>query len=131
MYVNIEVNGRVIQAMLDTGATNNFMARREADRLRLNLLESTSMINAVNSGAMPAHGVLETILKIKPDVMVEVLDEVGAVLEEFYDVMLAELPRKLPPRRTIDHWIDLEAGAKPPAQAPYMMAPLELAELRK
>ncbi|TXG51266.1 hypothetical protein EZV62_023790 [Acer yangbiense] len=73
----------------------------------------------------------ESLCFIKPDVMVEVPDEVGAVLDEFSDVMPAELPRELPLRRTTNHWIDLEIGIKPPAQAPYRMASCELAELRK
>ncbi|KAK3188823.1 hypothetical protein Dsin_028384 [Dipteronia sinensis] len=64
MYVNVEVNGRVIQAMMDAGATNNFVAQREADRLGLNLLESTSKIKAVNSGAMPVRGVARNITEI-------------------------------------------------------------------
>ncbi|KAL0307330.1 UNVERIFIED_CONTAM: hypothetical protein Sradi_6150300 [Sesamum radiatum] len=42
-----------------------------------------------------------------------------------------KLPKKLPPRRAIDHAIELEPGARSPAQAPYRMAPVELAELRK
>ncbi|KAL5744083.1 hypothetical protein ACOSQ2_027199 [Xanthoceras sorbifolium] len=42
MYVTAQVNGRDVWAMLDTGATNNFVARREAYRLGLNLLGSTS-----------------------------------------------------------------------------------------
>ena len=56
---------------------------------------------------------------------------VHKVLEEFKDVMPAELPKRLPPRREVDHAIELEPGAKPPAFAPYRMAPLELEELRK
>ncbi|KAK2660376.1 hypothetical protein Ddye_006909 [Dipteronia dyeriana] len=58
IYVNMEVNGRVIQAMLNTGAPNNFMAQRETDKLGLNMLESTSKIKAVNYGAMPVRGVV-------------------------------------------------------------------------
>ncbi|KAI5656492.1 hypothetical protein M9H77_25285 [Catharanthus roseus] len=42
-----------------------------------------------------------------------------------------ELPKKLPPRREVDHQIELEPGAKPPAMSPYRMAPPELAELKK
>ncbi|KAL0345857.1 UNVERIFIED_CONTAM: RNA-directed DNA polymerase [Sesamum radiatum] len=42
-----------------------------------------------------------------------------------------ELPKKLPPRRAIDHAIELVPGARPPSQAPYRIAPAELAELRK
>ena len=56
---------------------------------------------------------------------------IKAVLEEYKDVMPTELPKKLPPKRDVDHHIELEPGAKPPAMAPYRMAPPELAELRK
>lgn len=42
-----------------------------------------------------------------------------------------ELPPVLPPRRVIDHEIELVPGAKPPTRAPYRMAPPELAELRR
>lgn len=45
--------------------------------------------------------------------------------------MPPQLPRALPPRRTIDHQIELVPGARPPAKAPYRMAPVELEELRK
>ncbi|KAL0554728.1 hypothetical protein IC582_008656 [Cucumis melo] len=41
------------------------------------------------------------------------------------------LPKSLPPRRMIDHEIELVPGAKPPAKNAYRMAPPELAELRK
>ncbi|KAI4297964.1 hypothetical protein L6164_037817 [Bauhinia variegata] len=51
------------------------------------------------------------------------------VLEENQDP--PELAKKLPPRREVDHKIEFEAGARPPAMAPYRMAPPELEELRK
>ncbi|KAK0606499.1 hypothetical protein LWI29_038387 [Acer saccharum] len=44
--------------------------------------------------------------------------------------MPQELPKKLPPRREVDHQIELELDAKPSAMAPYRMAPPELEELR-
>ncbi|KAL0423697.1 UNVERIFIED_CONTAM: hypothetical protein Sradi_0904500 [Sesamum radiatum] len=74
---------------------------------------------------------LAALIEIKPDVVQEVPDEVAELLQEFKDVFPPELPKKLPPRRAIDHAIELEPGARPPAQAPYRMAPAELAELRK
>ncbi|GJT45452.1 hypothetical protein Tco_0954167 [Tanacetum coccineum] len=46
-------------------------------------------------------------------------------------MMPKELPKKLPPRREVDHTIELETGSKPPAKAPYRMPPPELEELRK
>ena len=45
--------------------------------------------------------------------------------------MPPELPKKLPPRRDIDHKIELRPGTVAPAQAPYHMAPKEFVELRK
>lgn len=37
-----------------------------------------------------------------------------AVLADYKDVMPKELPKKLPPRREVDHRIELEPNAKPP-----------------
>lgn len=58
-------------------------------------------------------------------------NEIVSILDEFTDVMPPELPKKLPPRRGVDHAIELEPGAKPPAMVPYRMAPPELDELKK
>ncbi|XP_068648118.1 uncharacterized protein [Aristolochia californica] len=57
--------------------------------------------------------------------------EVEKVLSEFKDVMLPELPKRLPPRREVDHQIELEPGSRPPVLAPYRMSPPELEELRR
>ncbi|KAL0451423.1 UNVERIFIED_CONTAM: Transposon Tf2-12 polyprotein [Sesamum latifolium] len=53
------------------------------------------------------------------------------LLKEFEDVVPDELPRKLPPKRAVDHEIELVPGTKPPARAPYRMSQPELVELRK
>ncbi|KAA0060640.1 uncharacterized protein E6C27_scaffold22G005260 [Cucumis melo var. makuwa] len=57
--------------------------------------------------------------------------EIMRMLEKYRDVMPDSLPKSLPPRRMIDHEIELVPGAKPPAKNAYRMAPPELAELRK
>ncbi|CAN6710507.1 unnamed protein product [Malus baccata var. baccata] len=57
--------------------------------------------------------------------------QVEDVLVEFANVMPKELPKKLPPRREVDHAIELEPGAKPLSKSPYRMSPPELEELRK
>ena len=219
MYLKVMVNGHAVQAMLDTGATNNFVSQRLVGSLGLTVSKCSSKIKAVNSGAQPIQGTAHSLLKvgrweqecsfmavplddfdlilgieffvkakavamphlrglfitdeacpdfipvtferqkagksiisaaqlksgmkrgettmlaalveIKADQVVEVPDCVAKVLSEFDNVMPPELPKKLPPRRNIDHKIELEPGARPPARAPYRMAPLELAELRK
>ncbi|KAL0437389.1 UNVERIFIED_CONTAM: RNA-directed DNA polymerase [Sesamum radiatum] len=53
------------------------------------------------------------------------------LLKEFEDVMLEELPWKLPPKRAVDHEIELVSGTTPPARAPYRMTQPELVELMK
>ncbi|CAM8918500.1 unnamed protein product [Rhodiola kirilowii] len=62
---------------------------------------------------------------------VEMPKEVATFLEEFKDVLPNELPKKLPPRREVDHVIELEPGSKPPTMGAYRMALPEFAELRR
>ena len=57
--------------------------------------------------------------------------QIEVVLKRYGDVMPDQLSKALPPRRKIDHQIELVSRAKLPARAPYRMAPPELAELRK
>ncbi|XP_039017075.1 uncharacterized protein LOC120147894 [Hibiscus syriacus] len=56
---------------------------------------------------------------------------VQEVLRDFEDVMLDELPKELPPRRSVDHEIELIPRVKPLAKFSYRMSPPKLAELRK
>ena len=60
-----------------------------------------------------------------------VLEEIKEVINSYVDIMPESLPQTLPPRRGIDHEIELLPGVKPPAKNAYRMAPPELAELRK
>ncbi|XP_074271455.1 uncharacterized protein LOC141595390 [Silene latifolia] len=48
---------------------------------------------------------------------------VQEVLEDNKDVMPDQLPMSLPPRRLVDHQIELIPGTIPPARGPYRMAP--------
>jgi hypothetical protein len=52
------------------------------------------------------------------------------VLEEFLDVMPKELPEDLPPRRQVDHAIEVMPKMAPPAKAPYRMSHEEFKELK-
>lgn len=223
MYIKVSLCNTDVLAMVDTGATHNFVSDRLAKSLDFKIVESLSRIKTVNSTAQEVHGTtsgillkingwsgkvdlmvyplddfelilgneflkvakvavmphlggiliadekqpcfvsghavnkrtrevkggclsaiqvqkglrkgdvtyLAALIEIKPDVQVEVPDEVAGLLKEFKDVMPPELPKTLPPRRATDHQIELHPGAKPPAKAPYRMSPLELAELRK
>ncbi|KAK4383414.1 Transposon Ty3-I Gag-Pol polyprotein [Sesamum angolense] len=145
MYVRVQINGKAVITMLDLGATHNFVADREIQKLGLTLAQHSSRIK-VTSEAKPIQGVACVELKVsawtgKCNLMVVLLDDFDLIrgmdflllanAMEFKDVFPPELPKKLHPRRAIDHAIELEPGARPSAQTPYRMAPEELAELRK
>ncbi|KAE8661278.1 hypothetical protein F3Y22_tig00116012pilonHSYRG00001 [Hibiscus syriacus] len=184
------INEKSTRAMVDTGATHNFVSKDEANRLGLKYTGSTGWLKTVNTQAVPLHGVARgvelrlgtwkgqvnfsvipmddfkvvlgldflrqvtaipmpsfssvCILEKGSPCMIPTveapkekgrdatqLSAIQLVLEENKDVMPPELPNKLPPRREVDHKIELEPGAKPPALAPYRMAPPELEELRR
>jgi hypothetical protein len=57
----------------------------------------------------------------------------GAVqkLMESYHKTLGPMPKHLPPRRDVDHEIELEPGTKPPFMPVYHMSPRELAEVKQ
>ena len=53
------------------------------------------------------------------------------LLHSFADVFPADLPEELPPRRDVDHRIELEPGTTPPSRPTYRLSPTELDELKK
>nr|XP_016471084.1 PREDICTED: RNA-directed DNA polymerase homolog [Nicotiana tabacum] len=58
---------------------------------------------------------------VKLDVNVKVSGCVAQILSDFVDVIPPEFPKNFPPRRAIDHKIELLSGSMPPAQPPYRM----------
>ena len=56
--------------------------------------------------------------------------EVKDILVEFSDVFPKELPTGLPPKRAVDHRIELLPGTEPPHRAPYRMSTQALDELK-
>ncbi|VFQ93371.1 unnamed protein product [Cuscuta campestris] len=205
MYVLVVVNGVELLAMIDTGASHNFVTERLIGRLQLKLEGNSSMIKTVNAAAKEVTGrayvkikvgewqgecsltvlplddfdlilgneflimvkaavfpylggmminderspsfvkgryadqkqehkglascsamqlkrgvrsgyqtYLAVMMEIKEGVFQDVLDKVAELLEEFSDVMPPELPKKLPPKRAVDHRIELKPAKKDP-----------------
>ena len=54
-----------------------------------------------------------------------------SVLSEFSDVFPPQLPNHLPPRRDVDHRIELTQTSPPTLRSVYRMSPAELDELKK
>lgn len=61
MYVDVSINGQQARALVDTGATHNFISEGEAKRLGLKTERDTSRIKAVNSAAKPIHGIAKGV----------------------------------------------------------------------
>ncbi|KAK4423142.1 hypothetical protein Salat_1896900 [Sesamum alatum] len=53
MYVRVQVNGKEVMAMVDSGATHNFVADYEIQMLGLSLTQYSSRLKAVNLEAKP------------------------------------------------------------------------------
>ncbi|KAK3033183.1 hypothetical protein RJ639_036975 [Escallonia herrerae] len=67
MYVDIKVNGKAIRAMVDTGATHNYISSTEVERLGLTLEKGCGRVKAINSAAQPVAGITRSVLiKIGP-----------------------------------------------------------------
>src|SRR6202051_3891419 len=58
-------------------------------------------------------------------------DNAKAIISEFKDVFPEDLPSGLPPKRDIDHRIDLVPGQAPPSRPTYRMSQPEMDELKK
>ena len=56
-------------------------------------------------------------------------DGLKEVLVAYQDVFPKSLPSGLPPKRTVDHRIELEPGAPPPSRPTYRLSHKELEEL--
>ncbi|KAK2994730.1 hypothetical protein RJ640_002536 [Escallonia rubra] len=67
MYVDIKVNGKAIRAMVDTGATHNYISSIEVERLGLTLEKGCGRVKAINSAAQPVARIARSVLiKIGP-----------------------------------------------------------------
>ena len=64
MYVKVHVNGIEVLAMLDTGATNNFVADGVARKLGLQVVRNSSKLKTVNSEAKQIQGTSVVRLKV-------------------------------------------------------------------
>ena len=62
MHVQVLFNGIRVKAMVDSGATHNFVATSEASRLDLKLVDDDSWIKAVNSKAQRIQGIAKDVL---------------------------------------------------------------------
>ncbi|KAK2996759.1 hypothetical protein RJ639_025840 [Escallonia herrerae] len=67
IYVDIKVNRKAIRAMVDTGATHNYISSTEVERLGLTIEKGCGRVKAINSAVQPVARIARSILiKIGP-----------------------------------------------------------------
>ncbi|KAL0434635.1 UNVERIFIED_CONTAM: Retrovirus-related Pol polyprotein from transposon.6 [Sesamum radiatum] len=152
IFVDVKIHGKSIRAMIITGATHNYLASTELERLGLVLEKGVGLVRPyvipILVGRTGEKNLLAMQFKkgckrsepsylyaLRFDGIEEASGPIPGIvkrlLKEFEDVMPDELLRKLPSKRAVDHKIELVPGTKPPATAPYRMSHSELVELRK
>nr|XP_009766479.1 PREDICTED: uncharacterized protein LOC104217845 [Nicotiana sylvestris] len=67
MFVEMKVNGKPIQAMMDTGATHNYLASTQVERLGLIVGKCRGRVKASNSPPQPVGGIAKEVpVKLGP-----------------------------------------------------------------
>ena len=61
MYVELLNGGQKIMALVDSGATHNFILMREITRLGLKLAKDDNKLKAVNNQAQETHGLTKNV----------------------------------------------------------------------
>ena len=98
---------------------------------------SSSVITALQFGRVSRKAGNELLLVLVQDndVQMNTLSvdsgEAKKLLAQFCDVFPDDLPSGLPPKRDVDHRIELVSGSDPPSRPTYRMSPAELNELKK
>ncbi|KAH6770631.1 hypothetical protein C2S52_015434 [Perilla frutescens var. hirtella] len=67
MFVDVKINEKPIRAIVDMGATHNYLASTEVERLGLVLEKGVGQVKAINSAIQPITGVVKSVLiKLRP-----------------------------------------------------------------
>ncbi|KAK4381997.1 Transposon Ty3-I Gag-Pol polyprotein [Sesamum angolense] len=83
--MGVQINGKAVIAMLDSGASHSFVADREIQKLGLTIAQHSNRIKEVNSEAKPTQGMACVELKVstwtgKCNLMAVPLDDFDVIL---------------------------------------------------
>jgi Reverse transcriptase (RNA-dependent DNA polymerase) len=89
------------------------------------------MISRQQLANIPNESKLFAVFLEEPSREVQLSARVNEFIKEFQDVFPQQLPNQLPPKRNIDHAIELIPGSEPPSKPIYQMSHMEMQELKK
>ena len=102
----------------------------------VNMLSAMQMKRIIRKGQMAYLAVIREVpegdnpLEISAPSNEEWQSAIQGILDK-HKTIFEKLPKGLPPKRSVDHHIELEPGSKPPYLPIYHMSPLELEELKR
>ena len=102
------------------------------------LLRTVDPLSPKQFARLARHGQLFLAMPwVEPDNQLSALDASSAsdqphpIVHEYRDVFPDDLPHHLPPRRDVDHRIELLPGSTPPSRSAYRLSSTEMDELKK
>ncbi|GJX49454.1 putative nucleotidyltransferase, ribonuclease H, partial [Tanacetum coccineum] len=149
-YMEATINGVKVRALVDSGATHNFVADDEAKRLRINATKGSGTIKAVNSLAKAIHRVAKDVrafpmpfansLCILDGGKTYMVSTERDAKSRAKTLLAMQFNKRIQQERALlfggnkarDGWgFKQSGGTKGDRAAPYRMPPPELEELRK
>ena len=98
----------------------------------LNLLDYRDLKKGLNKDDRSHFVAIVNNIKSNSEVTkIDMPKEILNLVNKYNEIFPEELPAKLPPRRNIEHGIELELGTSPPSRPPYRLSFVEQDELRK
>jgi hypothetical protein len=96
------------------------------------LMSGKELLTEVKKKEEPQFSVVRKPMIVLTSTRIDDLpEEVQELLEEFVDIVVDELPRSLPPIRSVSHHIDLIPGSSLPNNAAYRLTPQENEEVKR
>ena len=126
----------LVSSLFQRSCTIDLISAQQMRKLAKRELVYIAMVRARNDDTTD---VVKTANKAREQCTVAIGDDktktsypkqVQSILDDFSDIFPRDLPAGLPPKKDIDHRIELVPGAEPPHRALYRRSPKGLDELK-
>ena len=95
------------------------------------LVSRLQVVRDVQKGEQMYLAIVRPLDSVPSDSKAVLNNDASNIVSEFKDVFPEDLPNGLPPKRPVDHRIELDPGQQPPSRPTYRMSQPEMDELKK